>query len=362
MKIIYIDDDKKDLADFSEIFKNIKVDGESITTELIYSNQILKEPDIFDRKDVDLILVDFNLDQAEYDEIPFAFDGITLTTLLRQKFPSVPIVLFTRPDMFKKNMFSAISPIITGIDDYVYKEDYLIPDKAKNGVIFQINEGYRTLRRCSSKKLDDLLDLVKVPDEDQEIICKTFPKASFSEMGHWSEFPVAKWVRKTLMEYPGLLYDDLHAATCLGISVDAFNKVRVQAFFDEARYKGIFSDERKLWWKSQLKKKVDANMNKKEISLDFREGFQVMWKRLNKESLEVATCCYSKESPAEWVCYLLKEPVMLKYSLKYYGDNRPSYMDEMRVSFKAIREEDDIIPELIDPKGRIIFDKLVNGK
>jgi hypothetical protein len=61
---------------------------------------------------------------------------------------------------------------------------------------------------------------------------------------------------------------------------------------------------------------------------------------------------FSGESPADWVCHILKKPVMIKYSLSYNADDRPTVMDEARVSFEAIRTSNDFDERLVDPLGR----------
>lgn len=48
---------------------------------------------------------------------------------------------------------------------------------------------------------------------------------------------------------------------------------------------------------------------------------------------------------------------MFKYSIKYYPDNRPSVMDEARVSFKAIKTSDEVNFELFDSIGLEIIRK-----
>ncbi len=35
----------------------------------------------------------------------------------------------------------------------------------------------------------------------------------------WAVFTTAKWIRNVLMKYPGILYDEIHAATFLGIQL-----------------------------------------------------------------------------------------------------------------------------------------------
>jgi hypothetical protein len=93
-------------------------------------------------------------------------------------------------------------------------------------------------------------------------------------------------------------------------------------------------------------------MNDTEKALPVREGFPMAWERTKGTPPDKSTCVFSGESPPEWVCYILKRPVMIKYSLSYKPDSRPRVMDEARVSFAAIRTSNDFDERLVDPLGR----------
>jgi len=64
------------------------------------------------------------------------------------------------------------------------------------------------------------------------------------------------------------------------------------------------------------------------------------------------------EPVADAVCYILKEPVKVRNSIRYYPDDRPPVMDEARVSFRAIRESNEFDENLVDEDGRSIVNKL----
>jgi hypothetical protein len=147
------------------------------------------------------------------------------------------------------------------------------------------------------------------------------------------------------------LYDSIHSATSLGITKEAFLTEEIQSIFKESQYSGVFKPIEGRWWKSRLHFGARNIMNTDEKDLPLREGFpSSLDRKNNSRKIERSKCTFSNESPAEWVCCILKEPMMVKYSLSYKADFRPKVMDEARVSFKAIRRSNEFKEELLsDP-------------
>jgi hypothetical protein len=73
------------------------------------------------------------------------------------------------------------------------------------------------------------------------------------------------------MDYPGILYDTIHAATFLGISEKSFKKI--ESFFNSAKYTGVFSEEKNFWWKCTLKEVADSIMEGDELKVPYSHGF-----------------------------------------------------------------------------------------
>ena len=174
----------------------------------------------------------------------------------------------------------------------------------------------------------------------------------------WSVSEAADWIRKVLVKYPGLLYDPIHSATFLGVSRDAFLSEPIQEFFIGAKYSGVFSPPEGRWWKSKLQELAESIMIEKELDLFTWEGFSSAWERNKAVKIEKSECVFSGESPAEWVCYILKKPVKIEYSLLYKPDTRPTVMDEARVSFEAIRRCNGVNDELFDSIGQEMLEDI----
>ena len=91
----------------------------------------------------------------------------------------------------------------------------------------------------------------------------------------WKEFEVAHWIRSVLLRYPGVVYDEAHAATALGISLNSFRQEEVQAILRPAAYQGPFSEEQQRWWRHTLFDIANRLCAATERGLGLREGFRL---------------------------------------------------------------------------------------
>jgi len=348
INILYIDDDQSDLDRYKDLIESASDAYYSFTVESIIGTRLIKEPDILNRINPDLILVDFDFSIVDGTNDVLGMNGVTLSNLIRQKFQNVPIVLLTRKPIERSAVFPHNETILACIDDITFKED-LIPPNNSNLIknFISIAVGYKKLRDREPKNWANLLELISAPETSFDLLKMSYPIEQ-AKRKYWIGFETASWIRKILMNFPGILYDPIFAATYLGISLDSFQQSEVQTFFNTAKYTGVFSEEKELWWKTKLFEIASQNMEVSEKKLPFRKGFIKYWNRTHAQKLSPSICDFKGDSPAETVCYLSKRPVMLKYSLHYYIDNRPDIMDEARVSFKSIQTRNDVNFDLFD--------------
>jgi hypothetical protein len=178
----------------------------------------------------------------------------------------------------------------------------------------------------------------------------------------WRVPEIARWIRGVLLHYPGILYDSLHASVALGLSRESLLRPSLLAFFRTARYTGVFAQKDSHFWKTRFLTKARALL--RDVGLqdapftDFAKG----WRRKRRISLPQAVCNTSGESPADSVCYVLREPVLRRYSLPYRPDPRPAVMDEARVSFKAIRTDNRYDERLFPPDSQQLLDAIQRGE
>jgi hypothetical protein len=227
--------------------------------------------------------------------------------------------------------------------------------------IENLASGYATLRNKKIKTISDLFKLINAPLPDYDKLKQSIPHESLRDNSILSPVVAAKWLRNILIKYPGILYEDIYAATLLGITQDAFLEKEVQTFFASAKYNGIFSPPEGRWWRSKLIELAAARMKNEELSLPLTSGFPQMWKRIKKMDLSISKCNSSDKTPADCVCCLLKEQTTIPFSLLYPLDSRPDVMDQSRISFKAIKQSNDYNLDFFDTSQKEIINT-IRGK
>lgn len=353
IRTLFIDDDDKDLRKYKQRFETDDRSKNKLKIVPRNTPKSTKDYKEIEKCRPELILVDYDLAKPDADGDVIGISGVTLATELRQKFSEIPIVLFTRKSVFNIQAYSKIKQTLSSIDEIIYKHDLFKSDSELLDILYELSIGFKKLRNCKSRNWGDLLEVLKAPKSDYDKLKLADPPISSGNKSICSVSKVTKWIREVLINYPGILYDVIHSATFLGISKEAFLKSEVQQFFSRAKYTGVFPTPEGRWWKSKLLEIANSKMTKKERSMLIREGFPTAWERINKTSIGRSKCVFSGESPAEWVCYILKKPMMIKYSLTYKPpDSRPSIMDETRVSFEAIRTSNEVNDDLFDSIGK----------
>ena len=347
MKIntVYIDDEDSELRRYKRKFendKNAKNQFEIIT--LNSQKEIGALLNEVKAENPELILVDYDLAKPK-DGLLIGVSGAALSTALREEFSVVPIVLFTKIDFLG---IQKLNPkVLSSLDETIYKSDVFKEDGENLDLLHKLAIGYKQLRNTESKSWDNLLRIIGAHKIDYDVLKLSEPP-TISESG-WSVFDAADWIRNTLIKYPGILYDSVSSATFLGISKDAFISDPIQELFSDAKYSTVFAPKEGRWWKSKLQEIAESIMEEHERDLVVRKGFPLAWERINDNQIERSKCVFCGESPSEWVCYILKKPVMIECSLRYNPDSRPSIMDEARVSYTAIRTSNEVNDDKFDP-------------
>ena len=299
----------------------------------------------------DLFLIDYELSMVQPDDTKAAYQGSTLAAEIRTRLPDCPIVLITREsilDQLDRRTRRQLTEHMQPCDDLILKnmlDDEL--DGTRQLLISLVN-GFRTLGNITDKTWERLIESLGANGEEAGLLREAAPPL---QEGEWIVTGAAGWIRRVVLDFPGILYDPVNAATRLGISEKAFRDDKVQELIEPAKYVSVFALPEGRWWKGRLF--TIAKELAKDEDVDgppnrvFAEAFR---KRFGRELLS-AICVWDRTPIADWVCYVLRQPVKIKNSLRYYPDSRPSVMDDARVSFRAIRESNKFYEELLDPEG-----------
>jgi hypothetical protein len=172
--------------------------------------------------------VDFDLTKPDSDGNVIGISGVSLSTELRQKFPDIPIVLFTRKSVFKIRNYSEIEDTLSSINRIIFKNELFKPDTNEMNFLYELAIGFKKLRSVKSKNWNNLMKILNAPDIAFENLKLSNPPISSISKKKWSVSYASKWIRETLITYPGILYDAVHSATFLGISEDTFQSTQFQ--------------------------------------------------------------------------------------------------------------------------------------
>lgn len=350
MRGLMIDDTQKDL----DLYCKYLNEGGSLDVEPAQYQGVDAGLAALLSKPYDFFLVDYELIKGKPRGDLRPALGSTLSAFLRERYEAAPILLVTRGRLFGSDAFSRATDLGEAFDEVLLKERIQAETGAVQKEIATLVAGFRSLTRQRSRGWKTLCEVLGTHHSESDKLWAAGPPQLETGGSTWRVSPAARWIRKVLLRHPGVLYDPLHASVMLGISEESFRKRAVQKHFRMAKYAGPFCPEDGRWWRGRLVPLAFPVLEKAELSPAQLHSFGDAWNRKHQSKLEPSVCVSSSESPAECVCYVLKEPVRRESSLPYQPDNRPHVMDEARVSFKAIRESDDFLEELIAPDSRCL--------
>ncbi len=331
---------------------------------------VLPPPQSFDLKPTkqlkpDLFLVDYELTKARNKEERVNYFGGTLGTAIREMFPGHPIVLLTRRNLVTQPGYRQLNEIKQAFDELLYKDEIEANPILTAKLLTSLAAGFKLLRRQSNKNWASLVRCLKAgPVEANSLLSTGPPFINPHDVGspQWRVQEAVRWIRKVVLHYPGVLYDELHASAALGVAIESFKRPRLQKFFSSAQYDGIFSETERRWWRSRLFDAAQTVISKAGLSGPANTTFGPAFKKIHESSVKPAVCVSSGAKWADCVCYVLQKPVRREFSLPYHPDDRPAGMDEARVSFKAIRESNRVSDELFDEQNQALLEEIREGK
>ena len=301
----------------------------------------------------ELFLVDYELDTVQVDSSIASYRGTTLATLLRESYPEFPIVLLTRSTL---PVWTAERRTVEAgrvFDATLYKDTDLQNDSnAVRSVLLSLIQGFKLLREARNRTISGLLDLLESDSRGRIEAGRTLPPGD-----GWQAVEAARWIRGVLLSYPGVLYDAAHASVALGISGTSFDKLAAGEMLGPAEYRGLFAEEFRRWWRHGLFEIVSQLGSTEEKDTGSRDAFRLAASARLGYELEASRDGETR-LPADTVCYVLGIPTRIESSLPYSPDSRPPVMDQARVSFKAIRESNDVNEIYLDQTSRFLLEDI----
>jgi hypothetical protein len=183
----------------------------------------------------------FMLDHIFLAQLPYKMNGNTLAHLLRRTFPEVPLVSVTA-------MYSTRQESGEDVHEYTAIFHY---NKLSDCIedLFSVARDYPRLKFIS---WEALVRELQVPPSEQNVLRMAIPQDLMLDITPTKHSQLVRWIRSTLLQKAGFLFDELHAATFLGLSISGFRKV--QQKFEAALYRGPFATgKRPVWWQTKLR-------------------------------------------------------------------------------------------------------------
>lgn len=333
VRVLFIEDDPQDRDRYSRILSEA---GKIAVTPIspprhIHELRLSPSPD--------LVLIDYRLTKKQPLGDSAMYRGGTLANYIAEKLPETPLVILSTQDVL--DLFPNYEEEIRSADRVLYKSDINEEPGFGKNFLITLAQGFRRLAEVelTSRTWQTLIQLLKANiSEDENLQRSSPPRVGNSE--RWHVHSVARWILRVLFRHPGILYDSLYASATLGIREEDFLLDEVQLFFQNSIYSGIFAGIEKLWWKSRLQELAFKCIREAGLDPILSENFKIAFEKKTRKKLAPSVCIYSGEINANTVCYILKKPVKMKYTLGYLPDDRPESMEPARISFKAILEED----------------------
>lgn len=301
----------------------------------------------------DLVLVDYQLSGREQGRPTASYKGSTLAAVLREKLPDHPILLMTREQLVSAGKVAPTRDVAGAFDELTIKGAIYADPRQAGADFVRLVKGFRALSGAR-KDWNALRGVLGATREESVALHAAEPPEAVLRNEPWRVPEVARWIRLTLLKYPGVMYDALHAASVLGIDVRSYRRASIRRYFHAARYTGPFVSGYPVVWKGRFLNQARRLLRAAALHDEPLTSFAEAWRRKRGERLSPAICVWSRTSPADTVCYILQKPVMRRHSVPYRPDSRPAIMEQARVSFRAIRESDDYDPRLVAPDAHLL--------
>ena len=348
LRVVLVDDTDTDRRLLPRRVQDLS--GEEIKVSALPPPPDLDMTDVL-AADADLFLVDYELDTQQPNGLVAPYMGMTFAARLREVLPAYPIVLLTRSNLPAWTAAQRTARAGSSFDDIIYKDTDLDADSlAARAKLVSLARGYQRLRESSG---DSFTALLQSDDAGWEKAEEALPPPD-----GWREFEAAHWIRSVLLRYPGVLYTTAYAATAVGVSLEDFKREQVVDLLRDAEYRGPFHEEGPYWWRHKLFDIADRLSGTLESELDLREGFRLAASDLVGFELAASKDVETGVTPADTVCYVLEVPVRIETSLPYQPDSRPPVMESARISFKAVRESNEVEEMHVEAASRSRLDEI----
>lgn len=194
---------------------------------------------------VDLIIVDHVFNQTG----PLNTKGSSIAHLLRSAFPELPIVCVSAA--------WGVTPQNTSFDQEDLSEyTYIFPYQQLADQLELLFAIAKDFERCAStinawSTTNFVTSLLMAPEIEVSSLERILPSEFRAIEQKMTPHLIARWILGTFKTRPGYLYNEIRAATLMGLNLDGFRKIKEK--FNDSLYKGVFATESSpRWWVAGL--------------------------------------------------------------------------------------------------------------
>lgn len=319
LKFVWIDDNPDRKQSSINMERKLGVDIEFGDVKNNDLHDYLKSLLLPKQRQPDLILIDHKFEDSDSGIFK---TGSTIAALIRETWPSCPIICVTGVDKNEVD-FQKRS---------LYEEVYEFHNISKNSdEIMSIAKSFRKIKEKNPQNINDIITLLNAPESERQKIITILPnelKENINDIGLSTS--ISHWVRNTLIARPGFLYDKLWLSTFLGIKETSFHKI--EELFKPAKYKGIFADDSNpRWWKASAYSILSKNIL--ERGLSFEKGRKL--KGIEKKDFSKChvvqtdvpeTVAFEDETPSS-----KRYPMSMKNTVPHPAFSNMLFFEELRL-------------------------------
>ena len=347
-KYLYIDDESNEtVKSYQDSLSN-----DELTIEYIHIGEINKEYLIRNLQEFDGVLLDLrtdelpNVETGKTSEFTGAVWGQHIRDLvtIKELDKDVPIVLFSTDRKLRDTYFRDMTS--NNIFDRFLTKDNTPPNAIKK--LISLAKGYQKI--SSEKDFNRLLEIDTI-NLDSRIFSR-FIQSDGTPNQNIPTHEYSQMILKDLIYPKGVLINEKYLASRLGIDKEnSEDWERVKERFEEAKYKGVFSDAWDRWWMFKVDDIFEEISDTYLSYLDAKERVATLREKLELKNLLFPLPIESKDGSVKnhsyryWtVCKALKRPMDASEGFRVYTRQEPKPWQEYEyVSLQALLDEESLL-------------------
>lgn len=330
IKILWVDDD---CENHREDARNLESENNNLIVEIVHPTKLSSK--ITSKKaKYDLFLLDYFLNQMRSsDGDKFPDEGLTIAGKIKENYPELPV--YGVSHLVDQGMFGVAAQPSKAIFDKIFTFQEIQRKGAH--ILYCDALDFKIIRNIPKRDIEALFKLLKAPENVQNRIKQVLPddlRQGIDTKKEGNSIAFARWTQEKFLRIPGFVYNDLYAATHLGMTLGKYLEIAGNSKLGTTKYSGIFSKTSPtLWWVSKLNNIVFSSSLAKKSQ--YNNTWELAPLLFNIEKDDYSKCVVCKERYPDIVGIDLADethyaPVHYRCSESYPAAKRELFFDEIR--------------------------------